>query len=133
LPCSSTIADPVLVAERRAEAWQSRVTAFSMFALPIQTQAVYGVLLMMPIGALVIVILRNLVGITTFGTFMPVLMALAFRETQLLGGSYCCSRSWPLGLAFRFFWSTCGCCWCRGCVGAHHRRAADADGQHRGP
>jgi hypothetical protein len=96
-------ADPVLVAERRAEAWQSRVTAFSMFALPIQTQAVYGVLLMIPIGALVVVILRNLVGITTFGTFMPVLVALAFRETQLVGGVILFSLVVALGLAFRFF------------------------------
>jgi hypothetical protein len=93
----------VLVAERRAEAWQSRVTAFSMFALPIQTQAVYGVLLMIPIGALVVVILRNLVGITTFGTFMPVLVALAFRETQLVGGVILFSLVVALGLAFRFF------------------------------
>jgi hypothetical protein len=96
-------ADPVLVAERRAEAWQSRITDFSMFALPIQTQAVYGVLLMIPIGALVVVILRNLVGITTFGTFMPVLVALAFRETQLLGGVVLFSLVVVLGLAFRFF------------------------------
>lgn len=96
-------ADPVLVAEQRAAGWRSRVTDFSMFALPIQTQAVYGVLLMIPIGAVVVVVLRNLVGITTFGTFMPVLVALAFRETELLAGVILFSLVVALGLAFRFF------------------------------
>jgi hypothetical protein len=32
------------------------------------------------------VVLRNFVGIKTFGTFMPILIALAFRETELLWG-----------------------------------------------
>jgi hypothetical protein len=96
-------ADPIIVAQRRAESWQSRVADFSMFALPIETQAVYGVLLMIPIGALVVVLLRNLVGITTFGTFMPVLVALAFRETQLYAGVILFTLVVALGLAFRFF------------------------------
>jgi hypothetical protein len=59
---------------------------FSIFGLPLQVQSVYRVLLMIPIGALFIVILRNVVGLRTFGTFMPVLIALAFRETQLVWG-----------------------------------------------
>jgi len=33
-----------------------------------------------------VVVLRNVVGFATFGTFMPILVALAFRETQLLWG-----------------------------------------------
>ncbi|MDH5255422.1 MAG: hypothetical protein OEW72_05845, partial [Gammaproteobacteria bacterium] len=96
-------ADPVLVAERRAQTVQSRVADFSLFSLPIQTQAVYAVLLMIPLGALVVVVLRNVVGITTFGTFMPVLVALAFRETQVLAGVILFSLVVTLGLLFRFF------------------------------
>ncbi|MBL8200528.1 MAG: UUP1 family membrane protein [Chromatiales bacterium] len=95
--------DPVLVAERRAQAVQSRIADFSLFSLPIQTQAVYAVLLMIPLGALVVVVLRNVVGITTFGTFMPVLVALAFRETQVLAGVILFSLVVTLGLLFRFF------------------------------
>ena len=56
---------------------------FSIFSLPIETQSVYRVILLVPIGVFVLVILRNVIGIRTFGTFMPVLIALAFRETQL--------------------------------------------------
>jgi hypothetical protein len=59
---------------------------FSVFGLPLQVQSVYRVLLLVPIGALFLVILRNVIGLNTFGTFMPVLIALAFRETQLLWG-----------------------------------------------
>lgn len=60
--------------------------ALSLFDLPVRTQNVYRVLLMVPLGALVIVIMRMVVGVPTFGTFMPVLVALAFRETKLLAG-----------------------------------------------
>jgi len=99
----SNIADPLLVAQRRAQAWQSRVADFSLFSLPIQTQAVYSVLLLIPVGGLLIVIMRNLIGVQTFGTFMPVLIALAFRETQLLGGLLLFTVVVTLGLSFRFF------------------------------
>ncbi|RMG43034.1 MAG: hypothetical protein D6719_04610 [Candidatus Dadabacteria bacterium] len=59
---------------------------FSLLSLPLETQSVYRILLMVPIGALIVVILRNIIGLKTFGTFMPVLIALAFRETELIWG-----------------------------------------------
>jgi hypothetical protein len=65
---------------------ERNVLEFSLLNLPLETQQVYRVILMVPLGVLVLVILRNVVGITTFGTFMPVLIALAFRETTLLWG-----------------------------------------------
>ena len=65
---------------------RSVLNNFSIFGLPLQIQSVYRVLLLVPIGALFLVILRNVVGLKTFGTFMPVLIALAFRETQLIWG-----------------------------------------------
>ncbi len=99
----SSNADPLVIAQRRAQEWQSRVADFSLFALPIQTQAVYGVLLMIPVGALMLVILRNIIGLQTFGTFMPVLIALAFRETQLVAGLILFTIVVTLGLAFRFY------------------------------
>ena len=60
-------------------------------------------LLMLPIGAVIMVVMRNLVGIETFGTFMPVLIALAFRETQLLYGVVLFTLLVALGLTIRFF------------------------------
>jgi len=44
------------------------------------------VLLMIPIGALVTVVFRNVIGLETFGTFLPALIAAASRETGLLWG-----------------------------------------------
>jgi hypothetical protein len=49
------------------------------------------------------VILRNVIGIKTFGTFMPVLIALAFRETQLLWGIILFSLVVALGLSARLY------------------------------
>jgi uncharacterized membrane protein len=75
---------------------------FSLYSLPIQTQAVYAVLLMIPIGALVMVVMRNIIGIDAFGTFMPVLIALAFRETKLVWGIVLFTVLIALGLSIRF-------------------------------
>lgn len=76
---------------------------FSLFALPLDKQAVYRVLLMVPLGAFLLLILRNVIGIKTFGTFMPILIALAFRETQLLWGIILFSLVVALGLSMRFY------------------------------
>ncbi|MCP3871146.1 MAG: inactive transglutaminase family protein [Gammaproteobacteria bacterium] len=59
---------------------------FSIFSLPVDVQKTFSMLLLIPIGALVVVILRNLVGLQTSGTFMPILIALAFVQTTLLVG-----------------------------------------------
>lgn len=92
-----------VVAQKRAKKINSRVMEFSLFNLPVQTQNVYRILLMMPMGALLIVLLRNVVGIKTFGTFMPILIALAFRETELLWGLVLFSLLIALGLSLRFY------------------------------
>jgi hypothetical protein len=59
------------------------LTNFTLYSLPIPSQEVYKVLLMVPLGALVIAFMRVVIGVPTFGTFTPILIALAFRETQL--------------------------------------------------
>jgi len=59
---------------------------WSLFGLPLQTQIVFRLLLTVPVGVFLLVVMRNVVGVKTFGTFMPVLIALSFRETQLLWG-----------------------------------------------
>jgi hypothetical protein len=92
-----------LVAEQRAKQLGSRVMEFSLFTLPVQTQNIYRVLLTIPLGALLVVVLRNVVGIKTFGTFMPILIALAFRETKLLWGVALFSVVVAIGLIVRFY------------------------------
>lgn len=100
---SDNVVDPVNLARRRSEVREGPIAELSLLALPIRTQAVYAILLLVPIGALVVAVLRNFVGVQTFGTFMPVLIALAFRETQLLWGILLFSTLVALGLAFRFY------------------------------
>lgn len=62
------------------------LTDFSLYSLPVEEQNAFRRLLLVPVGALLIVIVRNLVGISTAGTFMPILLALSFDETRLLPG-----------------------------------------------
>lgn len=59
---------------------------FSIHSLPVEEQALFKNLLLIPIGALVVVLMRVFVGVKTAGTFMPVLIALAFMQTSLLVG-----------------------------------------------
>jgi len=59
---------------------------WSLFSLPAEFQGTFRILLLVPIGTLIISVLRNIVGFPTFGIFMPVLMALAFRNTGLFYG-----------------------------------------------
>lgn len=75
----------------------------SVFSLPVHAQIVFGVVLLIPVGALVSVFLRQVVGINTFGTFMPVLIAIAFRETQLFWGVMLFSSIMTVGLLLRAY------------------------------
>jgi hypothetical protein len=75
----------------------------SLFRFPADAQAIYRVLLQIPVGALIVVMLRNLVGVKTFGTFMPVLIALAFRETHLGWGLVFFTVIVGLGIAIRVY------------------------------
>jgi len=81
----------------------ARLIEYSLLSLPIETQAVYHVILMVPIGVVFLVLMRNLIGVKTFGTFMPILIALAFRQTQLFWGIGLFVVVVGLGLAFRFY------------------------------
>jgi hypothetical protein len=103
LAAQKNLFDAMLLAERRAEQRGSHSADFSLLSLPIATQAVYSVLLLIPVGALVIMLLRNVVGVKTFGTFMPVLVALAFRETRLIWGAVLFAVIVSLGLLIRFY------------------------------
>ncbi len=93
----------VAVAEERARQGASHLMEFSLFDLPVQTQNVYQLLMVLPLGALVVVLMRVLVGFPTFGVFMPVLIALAFRETHLFVGIALFSLIVAIALSVRFY------------------------------
>jgi len=76
---------------------------YTLYGLPLETQQTYQIMIMIPIGVLVILILRNLIGIQTLGTFTPVLIALAFRETQVGFGIILFTLITALGLSLRSY------------------------------
>ena len=59
---------------------------FSIYALPVEQQGIFKGLLLIPVAALVVVFMRIVVGLSTSGTFMPILIALALIQTTLLVG-----------------------------------------------
>ncbi|MEM7002135.1 MAG: inactive transglutaminase family protein [Pseudomonadota bacterium] len=80
--------------------------ALSLYNLPIAEQGMFKLIMLLPVGALVVVLLRILVGIRTAGTFMPVLIALAFLQTQLLPGLTSFILVVALGLGIRSYLSS---------------------------
>lgn len=68
---------------KQSDHWLDRL---SLFHLPREFQETFRILLLVPTGALMVGVLRNVVGFPMFGIFMPVLMALAFRNTGLVFG-----------------------------------------------
>lgn len=74
------------IALKLARAETVALVDFNIYSLPIEKQNIFKSLLLVPIGALVVVIFRVLIGLKTSGTFMPVLIALAFIQTTLVAG-----------------------------------------------
>ncbi|GGP74255.1 inactive transglutaminase family protein [Shewanella ulleungensis] len=79
---------------------------FSLYQLPLEEQSLFKGILLIPIGVLVVVFLRVIVGIKTSGTFMPVLIALAFIQTTLLTGLIGFLLIVAFGLMIRSYLST---------------------------
>ena len=77
----------------------------SIAALPVNERRVFRYIALIPVGAFMIVFLRNLIGINMLGTFMPVLLALSFLEIPLVPALVMFSLLLAVGLFFRFFLS----------------------------
>ncbi len=92
-------------AVNRAQITGSTLIDFSIYSLPLADQNTFKLLLVIPLGALVVAILRNLIGIRTSGTFMPVLIALSFLQTTLLTGLMLFLVVVGVGLVLRFYLS----------------------------
>ena len=72
--------------QRRIQNSDRLLDKLSLYSLPVKTRMLYQVLLLVPLGALVVAVFRNLIGVPTFGTFMPILVSLAFRESGVSWG-----------------------------------------------
>jgi len=93
------------VALMHAQEPNATLIDFNIYSLPVEKQAVFKLLLLVPIGALVVVLFRVLIGIRTSGTFMPVLIAMAFMQTTLLTGVGLLSALVLVGLWIRSYLS----------------------------
>lgn len=103
LTCSETPMNALSIAKARGLDLDSQLLRFSLLQLPVNVQETYKIILTVPIGAFIILLLRNFIGLSTFGTFMPVLIALAFRETHVVWGTLLFSFIVSFGLMARFY------------------------------
>jgi len=94
-----------LVAERLRDSESSGLWDLSVYSLPISDQNTFKRLFVIPVGALIVVLVRNFVGFKTSGTFMPILIALAFLETRLLPGLLILLLMIVVGLSIRSYLS----------------------------
>lgn len=58
--------------------------AFAEAGIPV---SLLQFLLLMPIGAVIVALMRNVIGVRTFGLFLPALLAVSMRETGFWVGS----------------------------------------------
>jgi hypothetical protein len=103
LSVSPTPINALTIAKARGLQTDSQLLRFSLLQLPVSVQETYKILLTVPIGAFIILLLRNFIGLKTFGTFMPVLIALAFRETHVAWGITLFIIIVSFGLLARFY------------------------------
>jgi hypothetical protein len=80
-------------------------SSFSLDNLPIAEQGMFKLIMLLPVGALVVVFMRLIVGVRTAGTFMPVLIAMALLQTQLVPGVVSFISVVALGLMMRSYLS----------------------------
>lgn len=71
---------------RRAANDSLLVRYLSLDRLPLSTQALFEITLLLPLAALIVCVVRNFIGLVTFGTFMPALLGLAFLQTGMVSG-----------------------------------------------
>ncbi len=104
---SFTLSNSEINAIRLAKMTDERTDAdflgYSLYGLPLSTQQTFQIMMVIPVGVLIILILRNLGGLQTLGTFTPVLIALAFRETQIGFGIVLFTIITALGLSLRSY------------------------------
>ncbi|AZT83361.1 gonadoliberin III [Marinobacter sp. NP-4(2019)] len=78
----------------------------SLYQLPVEEQSMFRMLLLLPLGALMVAFMRIVIGIRTSGTFMPVLIAVAFVQTNLLPGLIAFTSVVSIGLLMRGYLSS---------------------------
>ena len=84
---------------------ESLFSSLGVHRLPIEEQSMFKLLLLLPLGAAVVVFMRIIIGVKTAGTFMPVLISIAFMQTALAPGLVSFVTVVAIGLALRSYLS----------------------------
>ena len=74
---------------------------YSIYNLPLNEQNTLKWLMIFPLAILVVVLMRNVVGIQTMGTFTPMLIAMSLVKTGFWPGLICFSVILGVGLLIR--------------------------------
>ena len=70
--------------------------------LPASMQGIIALILLLPIGALITAVFRNIIGVRTFGTFTPSLIALSFVQADWRTGTAVFFAVLSIGIFVRF-------------------------------
>lgn len=89
------------MAGRRAKYENSRFFDFTIYNLPMHEQNTLKWLMIFPLGILLVVLMRNVIGISTMGTFTPMLVAMSLVKTGFLPGLICFGLIIAFGLLIR--------------------------------
>ncbi len=97
-----SVATPLKMAEYRSKANNEFLPyQYSIYALPLLEQNTLKWLMIFPLAILIVVIMRNVIGVTTMGTFTPMLLAMSLVKTGFVAGLVCFSVMIVLGLLMR--------------------------------
>jgi hypothetical protein len=88
---------PGVLATGRRTVWE----ILDLTRLPLETHQVMALILLIPLGALVTALFRTVVGLVTFGTFTPTLLALSFVYADWHTGLFVFAVVMVLGLTSR--------------------------------
>lgn len=89
------------MAGRRAKYEGSKIFNYTIYNLPSLEQNTLKWLMIFPLGILLIVLMRNVVGIQTMGTFTPMLISMSLIKTGFVPGLVCFGLIIGLGLLIR--------------------------------
>ena len=97
-----SVATPMKMAEHRVKAnHKLSEYEYSIYTLPLLEQNTLKWLMIFPLAILVVVILRNVIGVSTMGTFTPMLLSMSLVKTGFIPGLVCFSIMIFLGLLMR--------------------------------
>lgn len=98
---SKSVISSFKMAGRRAKYENSRLFNYTIYNLPSLEQNTLKWLMIFPLGILLVVLLRNVVGIQTMGTFTPMLISMSLIRTGFWPGLVCFAVIVALGLLIR--------------------------------